>query len=341
MPIGIILDNIWELIMFRRGSFLARGERLPRLINMIFVIQNQPGLSAKEIASRCKISQRQCFRDLEDLQKAGVPIYNDRGYRLVETFEMRSSSFTIEEAFSLIYGLKLVERQKGILNLSAGLKEKLLALLPKALGEQLEEMDTKVDSAEGALIDYSDKEELFKLINIAITRNQTMKIVYYTFSRDSVGDREIDCYKLIFKDGFWYLIAFCHDRESVRLFRVDRIREAVVLDKYFTPPENFNFEEYMGAAWQMERGEEFVFKVRFSGESVRYVKETQFHQTQRIIEEDDGTIIYTAKACGYKSVMRWILGFGSEAEVLEPVELREKVRDELFKSTERYFEKIC
>ena len=97
----------------------------------------------------------------------------------------------------------------------------------------------------------------------------------------------------------------------------------------------------------MERGEEFSFKVRFWGQSARYVRETQFHPSQRITtgngqlalgngQGEDDVVIFAAKACGMKAVSRWVLSFGCEAEVLEPEELRELVRGELRRGVERY-----
>jgi predicted DNA-binding transcriptional regulator YafY len=94
----------------------------------------------------------------------------------------------------------------------------------------------------------------------------------------------------------------------------------------------------MGAAWQMERGEEFPFKVRFFFRSARFVRETNFHPSQEITEEPGGTVIFTAKACSLRSILRWILTFGDEAEVLEPPELREMVIKTMAAGLERYSE---
>jgi predicted DNA-binding transcriptional regulator YafY len=92
----------------------------------------------------------------------------------------------------------------------------------------------------------------------------------------------------------------------------------------------------MGAAWQMERGEEFSFKVRFFSRAARFVRETNFHPSQEIIEEPGGTIVFIAKACGHRSVLRWVLSFGDEAEVLEPPELRAMMAKTMAAGLERY-----
>lgn len=159
---------------------------------------------------------------------------------------------------------------------------------------------------------------------------------YYSFSRDEVTDRLVEPYQLVFKDGFWYLVAFCHRNQETRLFRIDRIRGLERTEQTFTPPADYSYEEYMGAAWQMERGEEFPFKVRFFFRSARFVRETNFHPSQEITEEPGGTVIFTAKACSLRSILRWILTFGDEAEVLEPPELRTMVVKTMAAGLKRY-----
>lgn len=317
---------------------MAHRDRLSRLFEMFFIIQAVPGLSAKELAKRCGISTRQCYRDLETLQAGGVPIYNDygKGYRLVEGSRLNEVSFTLEEALALIYGLKLIEQQKGLIRMADQGKEKLLALLPPGLRHELENIKDRVEIAVAPAVDYSGKEKIFKQINEAIRSNTRLHMKYYSFVRDEITTRAIDPYQLVFKDGFWYVVAFCHHRQEARLFRVDRIQKLLATTERFTPPSNYDFGKYMGSAWQMERGEEFSFKIRFFGEAARFVKETNFHPSQEITEEPGGTVLFAARASGQSSVLRWILTFGAEAEVLEPPELREMVAQVMAAGVRRY-----
>lgn len=314
---------------------MPRGDRLTRLLKMILVIQSHPGLSAEELAERCNVSVRQCYRDLSILQYAGVPVYHDHGYML-PGFKLKNISFNLEEALALIYGLKLMERQRGTVFQTSGIKEKLLSVLPERLRSEIEELGQRVEVPVGPGADYTGKEEIFKKLNDAVRKHEILQIEYYSFSRDEITEREVEPYQLVFNDGFWYLVGYCHHREDTRLFRVDRIRKMEPTGKHFVLPDNFDFESYMGAAWQMERGEEFCFRVRFFGGAARFVRETQFHPSQLVEEKADGSIIFTAKACGMRSVMRWVLTFGAEAEVIEPPELRTMIKGELKEGVKRY-----
>jgi predicted DNA-binding transcriptional regulator YafY len=188
-------------------------------------------------------------------------------------------------------------------------------------------------------VDYSGKDNLFKKMNTAIRTEQCMVMDYYSFNRDQYSSRTVDPYQIVYRDGFWYLVAFCHFREEIRLFRVDRIQQLEFAPDSFEKPTDFDLETYLGSAWQMERGPEFEFSIRFYGDAARYVQETQFHPSQQIVLSNDNTILFTAHACGIKSVARWAMQFGNEAEVLEPVELRELVINQMQAALEKYLVK--
>lgn|SRR5690554_6776741 len=314
---------------------MSRGDRLIRLLNMFFVIQASPGLSAPELAARCQVSERQCYRDLRTLQDAGIPIYYDNGYRVVDCFVLKNISLTLDEALSLIYGIKLIERQQGVFSVT-GIKEKLLSLLPEKLRGEIEEIEDKMEIQIKPGVDYSKKEELFRRLNGAVRENKQLHMEYASLSSKERTTRIIEPYRLVFKDKFWYIVAYCHRRREVRLFRIDRIKKLEETGGHFIPPADFDFETYMGSAWQMERGEEFSFQVRFTGNSARYVRETQFHPSQKITENKDGSILFSAKASGLRSILRWVLSFGSEAEILAPPDFRRMVAGELAEWVKRY-----
>jgi len=315
---------------------MAKKDRLIRLLNMVLIIQAYPGKSTSELSRICEVSERQCFRDLRVLQDSGVPIYYDQGYRVMEQFMLKDISFTLDEALALLYGVKLVEKQRGLFRIPVNLKLKLLSLLPKNLSDEVDNIQERFEVSPGPSGDYSDKGELFRSINRAIKDNRVLRMEYYTFSRDELTTRDVEPYHLVFNDGFWYLVAFCHQREEILLFRVDRIKNLETTNTGFELPPGFNIKDYMGSAWGMERGEEFSFSVRFYGDGARFVRETKFHPSQQIEEEDDGSIIFTAKACGLKTVSRWLLSFGDEVEVLEPASLKDMIKQKLKLASERY-----
>ena len=263
---------------------MPKTDRLTRLLRMILTIQSRPGLTAEELARECGVGLRQCFRDLQVLSYAGIPLYNDGGYRFMDHFSLQNIAFSLDEALSLLYGLKLMERQKALFS-TARVKERLLSLLPKGLRDGLEDLDSRVDAAETQVVDYSGKTELFRSLHEAVRLDERTEMDYYSFSRDETTRRTVDPYHLVFKDGFWYLVAYCHTRGEVRLFRIDRIRRLRLTGEKFQSPHDFTLDAYLGSAWAMERGAEFTFRVRFWGESARFVRETHFHPSQSVFPD--------------------------------------------------------
>jgi predicted DNA-binding transcriptional regulator YafY len=261
---------------------VAKGDNLIRLVKMVLLIDAHPGLSAKELARKNAVSERQIFRDIRALCYGGVPLYSDNGYRLLSKSGLEKVSLTLEEALALIYGLKLLEKQPVFLHSGNEARQKLLDLLPIQLRQEVQDIQKQLTVANEPTVDYSGKDDLFKKINSAIRNGQCVDMGYYSFSRDQFSQRKIDPYRIVFREGFWYLVAYCHLRSEIRLFRVDRIQELKSTAEYFDKPRDFDLEGYLGAAWQMERGREFTFTIRFKGEAARYVQETRFHPSQAL-----------------------------------------------------------
>jgi len=81
----------------------------------------------------------------------------------------------------------------------------------------------------------STRPETLRLLNDAIARNRVVEIEYYTFGRDEVSRRQVEPARVTAKDGAWYLVAWCRQAADERVFRLDRITSAEVLDEGFEP----------------------------------------------------------------------------------------------------------
>ncbi len=145
-------------------------------------------------------------------------------------------------------------------------------------------------------------------------------------SRDEITDRRVDPYHLTLHAGGFYLVGYCHLRQAVRLFAVERIRECDVLSTRFELPEKFDVEKYLEGAWGIIRGDVVTVKVIFAHSLARYIRDRLWHPTQRFRDLDGGRLEITIRVADTLEVRRWILGFGREAEVLEPAVLREALR---------------
>ena len=123
----------------------------------------------------------------------------------------------------------------------------------------------------------------------------------------------------------------------MRIFALDRIRELHRSASKYTLPAGFNPGEYFQDAFQMFKGANiYRVKIHFSPARARWIREKQWHPTQQIAENPDGSLVLTMHTSGLDQVKRWVLSFGAQARVLEPPELIAAIREELNSAIDIY-----
>lgn len=126
----------------------------------------------------------------------------------------------------------------------------------------------------------------------------------------------------------WYVTGRSGYHHEIRTFNMERFLSVDLLpDSRFFLPINWSYERYRGNAWNMIRGEQdSEVRLRFSSLVARNVAEVRWHQTQQVIWNADGTVDLFFTVSGFSEIVWWILGYGSEVEVLSPPALRQLVR---------------
>ncbi|AIF53531.1 YafY family protein [Pelosinus sp. UFO1] len=304
---------------------VSNSEKLLRLLKIISLIEHRRGVSLNNLVEECDVCERTIYRDLDALNQSGLPVYLDedtKRYRFMEKVFLRPLTFTVDEATAVLACLQDFSKENNPLGNSLRVaQEKVLASLPH-------ERQCQVDKArKGVDIRVTSKpadvcQKLFICVEKAIEQERRIKIRYYTKQRESETERKIDPYVITFRGSAWYLIAYCHLRQAVLMFRMDRIKQAEETTESFHMPKDFSIQAYFSDSWLIERGELVHVKLRFLPEAARWVRSETFHPSQRITELDDGAIIFEATVNGRREISRWILGYGPEVEVLEPEDLR-------------------
>ncbi len=173
------------------------------------------------------------------------------------------------------------------------------------------------------------REELLLSLHGAIKERRQVRIYYYTASRGCWQERDVDPYHLYNRGGDWYLIAFDHLRSSFRIFHTGRIDRWDMLPCEFRRDPDFCLEDWMAQAFQLELGEEPVaVAIQFDSFQARYIRERQWHPTQNIEEQPDGGLILRFRVGGLSEVKRWVMAYGSHAQVLAPPNLRAEIAAE-------------
>ena len=124
------------------------------------------------------------------------------------------------------------------------------------------------------------------------------------------------------------MIAYCHLRKDVRLFAVERIRSIALTDHPYQMPLGFNVQEYVQDALNVMRGRRIEVELLFSEKAAAWVKDKTWHPSQEISPLKDGRLKMTLKVADNNELVGWILSFGSQAKVVSPESLRNKVSNE-------------
>ena len=128
-------------------------------------------------------------------------------------------------------------------------------------------------------------------------------------------------------EGDWYVVAFCHLRKEIRTFSLARMISAKMLPDTFQIPANFDFHKLTGSHFGVHWSDnEFEVKIKINKAAAGYLKERKWHPSQKIEENSDGSVILSLTVNHLLELKRWILSWGSMAEVLEPKSFVEDIQ---------------
>ena len=182
--------------------------------------------------------------------------------------------------------------------------------------------------------------ELLLELNDAILSKRSIEIEYYSASRGQTNTRTVNPYHLHNIHGDWYLIAYCHTRREPRDFLTNRIKARKRLPSTFQVSPSFSLNAYLAKGFLAERATEpDNIVIKFDEYQARWIRERQWHSSQQIEELPSGGLILRLRVGGLGEVKRWVMGYGSHAEVLEPESLRREIKEEVEKMKEIYRKK--
>ena len=132
----------------------------------------------------------------------------------------------------------------------------------------------------------------------AVEGPHPLRILYQALHAEQPVPRVVRPYGMAYRGTALYLIGFCELREEIRIFRANRILEAQVLSSTFERPADFDLEQYLSDVWGIEFGPLMHVRVRFDRSVARLVRETVWHPSQRVEEEEGGSVILRMEARG-------------------------------------------
>ncbi|MDP4182163.1 MAG: YafY family protein [Bacillota bacterium] len=293
---------------------------LERMLAIIMYLSCHEKVRAKELADKYEVSVRTIYRDIDAISQAGIPIRafqgSAGGIGIVEGYKLDKSVFSTDDMQSILAGLK------GLHSINKDLKTKLLI-------EKLSGVASKSDympAGNEIIIDLSSWNKNDRLssriteIKRAIRERRIIKFLYFTNGK--LTKRKVEPCVILFKDTSWYLYGFCLLREDFRVFKLKRLNKLEVTDETFEMREFSVDSDDLNGKFACDKDSTIV--VVFD-KSVEYSVNDIFGIDNYDVLED-GKLKLSFNMGINDWLLGFLLGFGDRVEVLEPVELRDKIR---------------
>lgn len=276
------------------------------------------------------MSRRTVFRDLETLRTAGVPLQFDaelKRYFIPSTFFLPPTNFTAAEALSVIAlasNLGASDRlpfyepaRRAALKLESG--------LPGALRNQLRTITRSIQIRVSQVNPLENKEAVYQQLVDAIASRRVVRITYDSLTEWESITTKLRPYQLLFSRHSWYVIGRSSLHGQPRTFNLGRISRLEPLSQKYAMPRGFSVDRYLRNAWHLipEPGRDQHVVVRFQPLVAQNVAEVVWHKTQQLQFREDGCLDFEVHVSGLSEIAWWILGYGDQAEALQPRKLRQ------------------
>jgi proteasome accessory factor C len=301
-------------------------QRLGRLLDMVPWLLQHRGVPIEDVAREFGVSSEQIVEDLELLFVCGTPGY---GHAELIDASWESGHVYLDNADDIAAPMRLT-RDEAV-TLTAGLQALGSSLVgsdvaERTLGKLRAGAATSVDGPVGRIeldLDDGSQHPAMATLKDAFARGRRVHLRYYVATRDESTERDVDIMRIVNLDGQWYVEGWCHRAHGVRLFRLDRIEAAVVLDVDGTPPADAHPRDLDDV---FVPGENDLTVVIEASRWAAWIAD--YYPNEGVERGPDGSLRVTLKIADPALVRRLVLRLGGEARVVEPAELAQAVAQE-------------
>jgi predicted DNA-binding transcriptional regulator YafY len=321
---------------------LDRLQRIYKLHNLI--ISHRQPVPHSLLQEKLECSRATINRIIQEMRLYfSAPLEYDRernGYfyntQEGEIFELPGVWFNATELYALLTTQQLLEQaQPGLLdNHLKPLKtriDKILATAQPRSGEIAKRVRIL------RMAGRNTSSEHFQTVAGAVLQRKRLAIRYHSRSDNAETRREISPQRLTHYRDNWYLDAWCHQRNGLRSFAVDRLREAKALEKVAKDITEEELDAHFASSYGIFAGKpKHTAVLRFTPERARWVAEEQWHPQQQGRMLDDGGYELHIPYADPRELVMDVLKHGAEVEVVSPNSLRKEVTQHLRTALARY-----
>lgn len=302
--------------------------RLERISAILVRLQSRSVVTAQQIANQFEVSIRTVYRDIRVLEQAGIPIASNAGlgYSLAEGYKLPPLMFTTEEAIAFLMAQKLVDKHTDTENyehFEAGM-DKIRAVLRTVDKDLLESIDKNIEVINEHHNNKPKPINIFQPVLRCIVKRKEAIIEYFTNHNQQINKRTIEPIGIYFMKDSWYLLAFCLWRNDYRNFKINRIRQIIPTDNEFTH-RHLPLMALLKSLYRYETMHNVVIKVQ--NEVIKDIGDSKYYHGW-YNEEPQGDFVcqhYSTFSLHYFA--RWYLSFADKATIIEPIELKNIVKN--------------
>lgn len=326
---------------------MARNSELIRQWEILRAIDATPtGVSIRRLASQRNVHQRTIRRDLEALGQAGFPIYCDKEngtalYRLTSKpfKKLAALGFGLSEISALYMSRAMIEAIAAapLRDDLARALAKIEETLPDGVRRFLDELPAVLHAKlePGKRRDERRMRELIPRIVGSALERKRVTMTYYSFSSGRLKTYVVEPQRLTYAQGGIYLAAFVPEYRQVRTFAVERIRTYAETGERFDRRQKLSDKPFKNSLG-VHTGDPVRVEVEFDRRISMYVREREWHASQKMEDRPDGSVVVRLDVCVDPPLRSWILSFGPFARVIAPRALAEEILEELEEAREKY-----
>jgi proteasome accessory factor B len=296
-----------------------------------------------ELAARFKTRRETIYRDLRTLGDVGVPIEGDESGRLsrprlAAEYRLRWTPLplTRQEIAALAWAVKQSRTRQPFQAALATALPKLQTFAAARDARLATAVDGAVAGWDRGVKNYeAAAPTLLRCLEAIVTRRRC-KVEYASPGAGRPRRFPYDPYQLLTVHGGLYCVGKVPAYANLVTLAMDRIRSLDLLEESFTVDPAFDPKRREAEAFGVEWEKPMTVVVRFHADQAPYVREREWHPTQKIRELRDGRVELTFRAGGAFEIIRWALGWGDAAEVVRPLALRREVATTLRNAVTMY-----
>jgi predicted DNA-binding transcriptional regulator YafY len=305
--------------------------RADRLLSILMLLQVHSRLTARDLAERLEVSERTIHRDMDALSSAGVPVVAERGkgggWGLLDSYQTTLTGLNLTE----IQALFLPKPANLLADLGwsqafEGALLKLLAALPATNRQQAEVVSQRIHVDPTGWQRWDEEMSAFPILQAAVWQERQLHLSYER-SDGKLIERLVNPLGLVAKGSVWYFVAAVE--EEVRSYRISRVWSATMTNSPCIRPTGFDLADY----WQQSLVEfkatlpRYTVLLRVAPKALPLLRYAGYFARIEQIDPPDaeGWIPVSIRFDVEEAACAYVLGFGAQVEVLEPLELRDRV----------------